>query len=75
MNPVTLIAGLLTTTLIVAAPDVKLPRILGVAHMALYVSDLGKSRTFYKELLGFDEPFSLEKRQANLYDPTARGLS
>ncbi len=61
MNPVTLMFGFLTATLIVAPPDVKRPRILGVAHMALYVSDLGKSRTFYKELLGFDEPFSLKR--------------
>ncbi len=61
MNPATLMAGLLTVTLIIAPQDVKRPRILGIAHMALYVSDLGKSRAFYKELLGFDEPFSLKR--------------
>jgi len=61
MNPVTLMVGFLTATLLVTPPDVKRPRILGVAHMALYVSDLGKSRAFYKELLGFDEPFSLKR--------------
>src|SRR5215468_8225727 len=38
---------------------VKRPRILGVAHMALYVGDLAKSRSFYKDFLGFEEPFSL----------------
>jgi catechol 2,3-dioxygenase-like lactoylglutathione lyase family enzyme len=38
------------------------PHILGIAHMALYVSDLGKSRAFYKDFLGFDEPFSLKRR-------------
>ena len=61
MNPVTLMVGFLTATLLATPPDVKRPRILGVAHMALYVSDLGKSRAFYKELLGFDEPFSLKR--------------
>ncbi len=35
------------------------PRILGVAHVAFFVSDLEKARTFYRSLLGFDEPFTL----------------
>ncbi len=75
MNPVTLMVGFLTATLLATPPDVKRPRILGVAHMALYVSDLGKSRAFYKELLGFDEPFSLkrddgsERINFNIKDP------
>ena len=38
------------------------PRTLGIAHMAVYVSDLAKARTFYKDFLGFDEePFTLKK--------------
>jgi lactoylglutathione lyase len=38
------------------------PQVLGVAHIAVYVSDLAKARTFYKEFLGFDEePFTLKK--------------
>lgn len=43
------------------AADVERPRILGVAHMALYVSDLAKARAFYKDFLGFGEPFSLKR--------------
>ena len=39
----------------------KRPRILGVAHVAFYVSDLSKARAFYKDLLGFDEPFALKR--------------
>jgi lactoylglutathione lyase len=35
------------------------PKILGVAHMAVFVSDLAKARAFYQGLLGFDEPFTL----------------
>jgi lactoylglutathione lyase len=38
------------------------PKILGVAHAAFYVSDLAKTRAFYKDFLGFDEePFTLKK--------------
>jgi lactoylglutathione lyase len=42
--------------------EVKRPRILGVAHMAIYVSDLAKARAFYKDFLGFDEPFALKRK-------------
>src|SRR5678815_1772394 len=37
------------------------PRVLGVAHMALYVSDLQAARVFYKDFLGFAEPFVLKR--------------
>jgi len=37
------------------------PLVLGVAHMALYVSDLQASRTFYKDFLGFAEPYALKR--------------
>src|SRR5438552_3608697 len=39
----------------------KRPRILGVAHMALYVSNLQKARTFYKDFLGYGEPYALKR--------------
>ena len=42
-----------------AAPPQQRPRILGVAHVAFFVSDLEKARGFYRGLLGFDEPFTL----------------
>ena len=38
------------------------PKILGVAHVAYYVSDAAKARTFYQQFLGFAEPFSLPGR-------------
>ena len=42
------------------------PRILGVAHVAFYVSDLARTRTFYQDFLGFDEePFTLKKRDGS----------
>jgi len=37
------------------------PRILGIAHASFFVSDLAKARVFYRDLLGFAEPFSLKR--------------
>jgi lactoylglutathione lyase len=54
-------ALLLMAPLLCAGAEVQRPRILGVAHMALYVSDLGKARAFYQDFLGFDEPFALKR--------------
>ena len=47
------------------AVEVKRPRILGVAHMALFVSDLQKSRAFYKDFLGYDEPYVLKREDGS----------
>jgi len=58
-----LIAVLALTPLLMAQHR---PRILGVAHIALFVSDIEKSRAFYKDLLGFDEPFKLDKPDGTL---------
>jgi len=44
-----------------AAAPLNRPRILGVAHMALYVSDLEKARQFYEEFLGYQEPYTLKR--------------
>jgi catechol 2,3-dioxygenase-like lactoylglutathione lyase family enzyme len=35
------------------------PRILGIAHIALYSSDFEQARAFYRDFLGFEEPYSL----------------
>ena len=48
------------------AQQPKRPRILGVAHIALFVSDVEKSRLFYKDFLGFGEPFRLDKPDGSL---------
>jgi lactoylglutathione lyase len=37
------------------------PHIGGVAHVALYVKDLAKSRLFYEGILGFEEPYALKR--------------
>src|SRR5271157_3097182 len=38
------------------------PKILGVAHMAIYIKDLDKTRQFYEKFLGFGEPFTLPNK-------------
>ncbi len=35
------------------------PRITGVAHIAIFSSDIAKARDFYTALLGYEEPFLL----------------
>lgn len=42
------------------------PKILGLAHVALRVSDIEKSRAFYKDFLGFAEPFHLDNPDGSL---------
>lgn len=42
------------------------PKITGIAHMALAVHDIEKSRTFYKDFLGFGEPFKLDNPDGSL---------
>ncbi len=37
------------------------PRILGIAHIAFYVSDLAKAREFWIDFLGYQECFNLKK--------------
>jgi catechol 2,3-dioxygenase-like lactoylglutathione lyase family enzyme len=48
-----------------SAQEPKRPRILGVAHMALYVSDLAKARVFYEDFLGYGEPYHLMNKEGN----------
>ena len=62
----TLLAVVLTASLGLSLPFpaqrlVARPKILGVAHLAVFVSDLPKARAFYEGLLGFEEPFTLPK--------------
>ena len=42
------------------------PHITGLAHVALYVHDLEKSRAFYRDLLGYEEPFSLTNNNGSI---------
>ena len=42
------------------------PRITGVAHVAFFASDLDKTRAFYKDLLGYQEPYDLKNPDGSL---------
>ena len=41
------------------------PRILGIAHIALFAHDYERSRAFYGDLLGFQEPYSLQREDGS----------
>ena len=42
------------------------PAITGISHIALYCHDLDQSRKFYKDFLGFAEPYSLKNPDGSL---------
>jgi len=56
----TLSAAGLLLALAIQTPVAR-PRILGIAHLGVFVSDLTAARGFYTELLGFDQSFILPK--------------
>src|SRR3954447_22721586 len=45
----------------------KRPSIVGLSHIALYAHDLEKTRAFYKDFLGFAEPYSLPNADGTLH--------
>jgi catechol 2,3-dioxygenase-like lactoylglutathione lyase family enzyme len=45
----------------IAGDEVRRPRLLGLSHMALFVSDLKKARAFYEDFLGYQEPYVLKR--------------
>jgi lactoylglutathione lyase len=53
-----LAGGLALRTAPAADPDTR-PKVLGVAHLAVYVKYLEKTRKFYRDFLGYDEIFTL----------------
>src|SRR5450755_2490390 len=42
------------------------PKITGVAHIALAVHDIEKSRVYYKDFLGYGEPYKLDNPDGSL---------
>ncbi len=43
------------------------PPITGVSHVALFVHDMARSRAFYKDFLGFEEPFHTTNSNGTLH--------
>ena len=61
-----LVLAVTLACLAAAAQSPKRPRITGVAHVALYSADINQSRQFYKDFLGFAEPFDLKNADGTL---------
>src|SRR5580692_8654326 len=57
----TLAALLVLVSSLFAQQDTRRPHILGIAHVGIYANDLDRTRAFYKDFLGFGEPFSLKR--------------
>jgi catechol 2,3-dioxygenase-like lactoylglutathione lyase family enzyme len=58
--------AVLIAALFLSPPQVARPKILGIAHLAVFVSDLSRARAFYGDLLGYDEPFTLPKADGSV---------
>ena len=41
------------------------PKVFGVGHVALRVSDVEQFRAFYKDFLGFGEPYQLNNQDGS----------
>lgn len=61
-----LLASNTLSGLMAQADAPKRPKILGVAHIALFVHDVNRSRAFYKDFLGYGEPFQLDNADGSL---------
>lgn len=59
LGPAFLSATLLLTQLL-SAQTPQRPHILGISHYAVFAHDYEKSRAFYGQFLGFQEPYSLQ---------------
>lgn len=60
-----LLLMILCVSILLSSENVKRPRILGVAHIAFYITDIQKARAFYKDYLGFEEPYSLKQKDGS----------
>lgn len=53
-------SGSLLLAHVLSAQTPQRPRIAGISHFAIYAHDYEKSRAFYGQFLGFEEPYSLQ---------------
>jgi catechol 2,3-dioxygenase-like lactoylglutathione lyase family enzyme len=49
------------------AEAIQRPHITGLSHIALYVHDMDKTRAFYKDFLGFAEPYHINNKDGTLH--------
>ncbi len=65
MKKIAAVLSLLALPAVHAAGQPQRPKILGIAHMAFYVSDLAKARMFWTDFLGYQECFNLKRKDSN----------
>src|ERR1039458_9581921 len=53
--------GFLLCLPLCAQAPVTRPKVFGVAHYSIFVSDLAKARALYEDFLGYEESFTLPK--------------
>lgn len=57
------LASFLAAAIVASAQtDPVRPKIIGISHAAFYVNDLAKTRAFYEGFLGYQEPFSIPRK-------------
>ncbi|HET9177302.1 MAG TPA: VOC family protein [Terriglobia bacterium] len=61
-----LLASLMAVPSTGAGAAVRRPKILGIAHVAFYVSNLPKALAYYKEFLGFAGPYDLRENDGTV---------
>lgn len=54
------------SALMLTAGEAHRPKILGLAHIAIFTKDLDQSRAFYRDFLGFQEPYVLKNPNGSL---------
>ena len=64
---VLLLAMLFALTPLLRADEPARPHIVGLSHVAFYVHDMEKTRAFYKDFLGFEEPYSITNKDGTLH--------
>ena len=67
MVAVVVFALLMPVVIAAAADEVKQPHVLGLSHVALFVKDVDQSRAFYKDFLGYAEPYSVNDPDGKLH--------
>src|SRR5579871_6007343 len=65
MRSLFICAALAVTSVAIAGAQER-PPIVGVAHIGLKTSDMANDRNFYGHILGFQEPFTLDKESGGL---------
>jgi lactoylglutathione lyase len=66
-NKIVLITAFCSALPLFAAGEPTRPPIVGLSHIALYVHDMDKTLAFYKDFLGFAQPYSLTNKDGSLH--------